>query len=72
MVRNSKPKLMMGSAATPTETERAAFEKLTPEEKRIFLDSELKKGLKSGVSEKSMDELWEEAKREAEASENAL
>ena len=50
------------SAATPTEAELAAFDKLSHEEKCKVVEAELDKGLQSGVSDKTVDDILKEVK----------
>ena len=42
-----------------TDEEREAWEKLTPEEQLAKLRAAIRRGLDSGVSRDSMDQIWE-------------
>lgn len=50
------------SAAAPTDVELDAFSQLTPEQQREVLDTELEKGLQSGISEKTVSDVLKEVK----------
>ena len=62
MTQETKITIEFGSTATPTDTELEAFAALTEEEQRAIIKAELDKGLSSGVSDKSVDEILQEVR----------
>ena len=52
----------ISSFAAPTEDDLAYFESLSPNEQRALLRAELDKGLASGLSSKTFDEIVAEAR----------
>ena len=60
-------KLTVSSLATPSEADLAALAALTPEERRQVLHEALEHRANSGVSTRTIDEIWEAAKAKAKA-----
>ena len=67
------PDVNISSFAAPTEEDIAVFNALSDDEKRALLLAEIEKGRASGISERSMDDLWAEAlRRSGQAPDHAL
>ena len=67
------PDVNISSFAAPTEEDIAVFNTLSDDEKRALLLAEIEKGRASGISERSMDDLWAEAlRRSGQAPDHAL
>lgn len=64
--------VVISSWAAPTESDLVVLDALSDAQFRALLESELLKGLESGISEKSMTDLWREAKSRTKASNSAL
>ena len=67
-------KIKVSSLAAPTEADRASSAALTKEERQQLINEALERGRNSGVSTRTMDEIWESAKAKARVTtpENAL
>lgn len=67
------PDVKISSFAAPTEDDIAVWNALSDDEKRAMLDHEIEKGAASGISDKSMDDIWHEAlKRAGQVPDHAL
>lgn len=65
MAQETAPNVQISSFAVPTDADIAVFNALSDEEKRAVLLAEIEKGRASGLSERSMDDLWAEALKRA-------
>jgi len=73
MTQDVLPDVKISSFATPTDEDIAVWGALTEDERRALLHAELDKGRASGVSSRSMDDLWHEAlKRAGQVQDRAL
>ena len=73
MTQDVLPDVKISSFATPTVEDIAVWDALTEDERRALLHAELDKGTASGVSSRSMDDLWQEAlKRAGQVQDRAL
>ena len=59
------PDVKISSFAAPTDDDIAVWETLTDDEKRALLHHELDLAKASGISDKTMDDIWHEALRRA-------
>ena len=57
----------ISSFAAPTEEDIAHFESLSPAEQRALLRAEIDKGLASGLSDRSFDEIVADARSKFES-----
>ena len=62
LMTEQKTARKISSFAAPTEEDLAYFESLPPSEQRALLQAELEKGVTSGVSSKTFDEIIAEAR----------
>lgn len=73
MTQDVLPDVKISSFASPTDEDLAVWDALTEDERRALLHTELDKGRASGVSSRSMDDLWQEAlKRAGQVQDRAL
>lgn len=61
------PDIDITSFAAPTAEDITRFESLTDAQRRALIDREIQKGLDSGLSNRSMEDIWAEARRRLEA-----
>lgn len=73
MTQDVLPDVKISSFATPTDEDIAVWDALNEDERRALLHAELDKGRASGVSSRSVDDLWQEAlKRAGQVQDRAL
>jgi hypothetical protein len=63
--------IKISSWAAPTAEDEAILEGLTDEQYRALLRREIRKGFDSGISSKTMDDVWQEALRKVKATARA-
>jgi len=59
--------IQISSWAAPTRQDMAILESLTDRQYQALLKREIQKGFESGVSVRTMDDVWNEAVRRAKA-----
>lgn len=59
------PDVKISSFSAPTDADLEAWGTLSDDEKRALLHAELDKAKASGISDRSIDDLWQEALRRA-------
>lgn len=64
---DKEPDVDIGSFAAPTPQDIARFEALSGAERKALIDRELQKGVESGVSEMTLEDIWAEARRRVQA-----
>lgn len=55
--------VLLSSTVLPTADDLLMWESLGDAEKRAYLDSEIAEARRRGVSEKTIDDLWQDAQR---------
>ena len=64
---DKRPETDISSFAAPTPEDIARFEALSEAERKALIGSELQKGIESGVSEMTMEDVWTEARQKVQA-----
>ena len=60
-------RITITSLAAPTQEDVAKIRALSSEDRRTMLNEALERGEQSGLSSKSIEDIWEEAKQQAKA-----
>ena len=66
------PPVNISSWAAPSEEDLAVLESLSDSEFSALLRLEIQKGIDSGISEATMTDIWQEARRRARITDPAL
>ena len=65
MSKKVLPDMSISSFAAPTEQDIAVFDALSDDEKRALLHSQLDLAKASGISDRTVDDIWQEALKRA-------